>query len=232
MRVGQHGMAGPAVDQLSACLRTLRSVREFLPDDVSPQAIEFVIDHARRAGSGSNRQPWRFIVVRDAELRTQLGCWYRAGWDLLVTNGYTASASAGPAQQRITADAHKLAESFETAPVVIVPCLLPGRAKVDVYSGASIYPAVQNLLLAARAIGLGGTLTTLQALCDLDPSGTPTRYQEFYQQLKHLLAMPETAVPVAVIPLGWPRHPFGEGNRHPVRAITYQDRYGHAWSEG
>jgi nitroreductase len=135
-----------------------------------------------------------------------------------------------PAKRRITTRARHLAAHFADAPVVIVVCLVPGRlTPVDLFAGASVYPAVQNLLLAARAIGLGATLTTLQALCRLDGDGTPGAHPELYAELKQLLELPDHVVPAALVPMGWPAESFGEGSRRPLREVVYQDRWGREW---
>ncbi|WP_378730198.1 nitroreductase family protein [Nocardia brasiliensis] len=220
------------IEQFSQCVRTLRSVRRFRRDDVPTALLDFVLDHAVCAGSGSNRQPWRFIVVRDRRLRGELGDWYRDAWRLLENSGYTArpGGSVRASARRITASARYLAEHFEDVPVVVVPCFLPvPRNPVDLFGGASIYPAVQNLLLAARSVGLGTVLTTPHAICALDRTGRPTAHEALYLRLCALLAIPAGVVPAALIPMGWPAETFGPSRRRPAREMTYRDRWAQEW---
>jgi nitroreductase len=213
------------VEALSRCMRTLRSVRRFLVAEVDPASIEFVLAHAVLAGSAKNRQPWRFVVVRERPTMAALAAWYRRGWLAMASHvrdcqdTFTRTA-AHQAQMR---DGEVLARLFDTVPVAVVACFVPAaRNPVNFYGGASIYPALQNLLLAARALGLGATMTTVQC-CDELGSSTLT------DDLRALLRIPADIVPAAVIPLGWPAEPFGEVRRRPVRDATYAERWGHAW---
>jgi len=215
------------VAHVARCMRTLRSVRCFRRGDVEPALIDFVLGLAIRAGSGSNRQPWRFVVVREPGTRERLADWYRRGWWLLEAAGRTADGhpNATPAQRRITASARHLAGHFAAAPVVIVAYYLPSRHDPPgIFPGASIYPAVQNLLLAARAVGLGATLTTMQAL-----GGGPAGQHSLGEELGQILGVPDGPVAAAVIPLGWPAEPFGETSRRPAEAVSYLDRWGAPW---
>jgi nitroreductase len=228
---GDQAMSSAGIAEVSRCISTLRATRRFRADDIDPALLHFVLYHATRAGSGSNRQPWRFIVVRDRTVRAELARWYANGWRYMEEHGYTVRPG-GPgtkAGRLISARARQLAAHFKDAPVVIVPCFLPGRhSAADIFGGASVYPAVQNLLLAARAVGLGTVLTTIQALSGLDRSGTPTADAHFYLELKAILAIPPSPVPVAVIPMGWPEDPaaFGEVDRRPPGQVSFTDRWG------
>ncbi len=222
------------IAHVSECIRTLRSVRRFHQAQVAPDLVDFVISHAIQAGSGKNRQPWRFIVIRDFGRRAKVADWYRAAWEHLLM----ARSGTGAADDKQITAASTLAEHLDEAPVLIVACFQPSPANpADFFGGASIYPAIQNLLLAARAVGLGATLTTIQAFEDPEhaPSRTgsgPVPASSPCAELKHLLAIPEPVVPAAVIPLGYPRDPFTPtSQRSPVHAVTYAEEWGRPWRE-
>jgi nitroreductase len=225
---GASALSDEGIAHVAHCLRTLRSIRRLRPDPVDPALIDFVVDLAVRAGSGSNRQPWRFVIVRDPSIRSRLGAWYLRGWHRLEAAGRTSRAhpAASLTQRRITASARQLAENFAAAPIVIVVCYLPSlRNPAGMFAGASVYPAVQNLLVAARAVGLGATLTTMQALGGAsESSGEP----DLCAELRDILGIPDGPVPAAVIPIGWPDEPFGETTRKPASEVSYLDRWGQA----
>jgi nitroreductase len=225
---GDHALPASDVRALSHCMRTLRSVRRFLASDVDQAAIEFVLDHAIRAGSAKNRQPWRFIVVRDHDTMRALGTWYRRGWATMSRRMRDfPDAFTDSDEHRVQmADGERLAQAFDTTPVAIVGCFVPiPRNPANFYGGASIYPALQNLLLAARAIGLGATLTTVQSLDLLPAMPDPALTDD----LRTILGIPADVVAAAVIPLGWPASEFTAGHRHPVHAVTYTERWGQPW---
>ncbi len=233
LAAGAAALAPEAVAQVSHCLRTLRSVRRFQQTDVEPELIAFVLDHAIQAGSGKNRQPWRFIVIREPAKRASVAQWYRDTWQQLrATRAADADGGADDDARQTTA-ATTLAEHLGDAPVLIVACYLPNPGNpADFFAGASIYPAIQNLLLAARAVGLGATLTTLHAFDT--PVGTATapaaERAARCARLKSLLSVPDPVMPAAVIPLGYPRRPFtSTGARRPLASVTYGERWGHPW---
>ncbi len=234
---GAAALEPAAVAHVSHCLRTLRSVRSFHRTDVDPELLTFVLDHAIQAGSGKNRQPWRFIVIREPAGRASVARWYLDTWQRLRA-ARDEAAAAVPDDARQTTAAATLAAHLGDAPVLIVVCFLPNPTNpADFFGGASVYPAVQNLLLAARAVGLGATLTTLQAFdtattAPAAADGADDRAAELARRcarLKSLLGIPGPAVPAAVIPLGYPRRPFGTGARHPLASVTYGERWGHPW---
>ncbi|MEO7397958.1 MAG: nitroreductase family protein, partial [Ilumatobacteraceae bacterium] len=153
--------------------------------------------------------------------------WYLDAWAIYEERGLNRlgpHASAG--QRRSVGDAQHLAEHIGSAPLIVVPCfLVSSRQPVDFYAGASIYPAVQNLLLAATAVGLGATLTTMQALSGLDATGCSVQ-GELLDDLRVLLQIPADVVPAAVIPIGWPLERHAPGWRRPVDDIVYFDEWG------
>src|SRR5262245_20054786 len=153
-------------------IKTTGACRRFTADPVPDDALERLFDAARHGPQGGNRQPLRFIVVRDQELKDTLAQWYQRYW-----NGLLESAAKGPyrASARMLSEGTHMADHFAEIPVLVVVCAVLGdltRTDADldrpgVVGGASIYPSVQNLMLAARNEGLGTTLTTV--LCAFEP---------------------------------------------------------------
>jgi len=228
-----EALSASAVATVSHCISTMRAVRRFQQADVAPELIDFVLQHAIQAGSAKNRQPWRFVVVRDPRQRSRLGQWYRQGYqDILAWSRTEAIRSdAAPDEGQQMAAAAQLAAHFEEVPAIIVVCYLPTRRNpADFFGGASIYPAVQNLLIAARAVGLGTTLTTLQALGGITPEGDAAGPVSIYAELRRILGIPNGVVPAALIPVGWPVGPFSVGKRTPVPEVAYRERWGQAWT--
>src|SRR5437588_3112554 len=144
-------------------MQTTRSMRRLKPDLVPAAAIRKILEAGVSAPSGGNMQRWRFLLIRDPKVKQTVGAYYKRTWDEVVAPRYRGGEpDPGTSPERFVRmldAAQYLADHIHEAPVWIVPCLgggIPTRT-----SGASIYPAVQNMLLAARALGLGATLTTL-----------------------------------------------------------------------
>src|SRR5262245_30646994 len=159
---------------------TQRAMRRLKTEPIPDAALRQIMDAAICAPSGGNRQGWSFLVIRDAAARARLGELYRECWGELMKAPYYAAASKEPADSptgKMVASARYLGEHLGEAPVLILACLAvdPGVA-TTMTTGASIYPAVQNILLAARALGIGSCLTTIH------------RYRE--AQVKELLGIP------------------------------------------
>ena len=209
---------------LFEALRTCRTVRRLRPDPVPDELLRKILTAATWAPSGGNRQPWRFLVVRDAERKRQLRELYLPLWRTF-SQAYTAHLSGLPAeararQERMVGSADHLAEHFHEAPVIVVVCVhIPELAITDagldrpsVVGGASIYPAVQNLILACRALGLGAALTTL--LCQKEP------------EVRALLDIPVGWATCAHLALGFPEGAgHGPVRRKPVERVAFLDRW-------
>jgi nitroreductase len=144
-------------------IRTTRSMRRLKPDPVPDASLRRILEAGVCAPSGGNMQRWRFLVVKDAAVKATIGALYKRAWDEQVGPRYRAGElPPGTSREqflRMLGAAEYLAAHIHEAPVWIVPCLEGGTPTRT--SGSSIYPAVQNMLLAARALGLGATLTTL-----------------------------------------------------------------------
>ena len=144
-------------------IRSTRSMRRLKPDPVPNGLIRKILEAGVCAPSGGNTQRWRFLVIRDKKIKETVGALYKRAWDEQVAPRYRAGEPApGMSRERflrLLDAAEYLAAHIHEAPVWIVPCLQGGTPSRT--SGSSIYPAVQNMLLVARALGLGATLTTL-----------------------------------------------------------------------
>jgi nitroreductase len=190
-----------------------RAARSFLPDDVDDTTVARVLTAATHAPSAENSQPFVFVVVRDAALRAAIGALTARIWE--------GGAKALEEQRLSPAFLREVEEGatggVAAAPVLVVVCgdtRLTFRNAMD----ASIFPAVQNLLLATHALGLGSTLTTLPVL-----GGS---------ELSELLGLPPEVVPVAVVPLGYLPKPLGPPRRQPLHQKAHLDRYGTPFPPG
>jgi nitroreductase len=190
---------------------TQRAMRRLHADAIPDEQIWQVLDTAIMAPSGGNQQGWNFLVLRDPEKKRKIGEWYLEAWN----------QSYGPAREAMRADpqrakmynsADHLANHLAECPVLIIAMIRRGQGDYGPVVGASIYPAVQNLMLAARALGLGTTLTTLHKLHEAD--------------VKALLGIPDNIETMALIPLGKPKGKFGRPSRMPVEKVVYWDTYG------
>lgn len=194
--------------------------RDPIPDDV----VTAILEEAACAPSAMNLQPWRFVVVTDDAQRARLGALYADAWQRgrLV---YGAAPATSAAEARMIASVEHLAAHFGEAPVIVAACLdrrhlgamvdarLQWRDPVPVL--ASLLPAVQNLILAARARGIGTVLTTL--------------HRARHDELRTLLAIPHEVEVVALLPLGYPERPFRALRRSSASAFTFRDRWDAPW---
>jgi nitroreductase len=210
----EAGLSMPLVD----AMLTQRAVRRLLPDPVDDDIVLRCIELALKGPTGSNGQNWEFIVVRDRDTKAALGAQYRRAW--VLYGGIGKRVSAGDeAMGRVLRAVEWQVEHFTDLPVLVVPCLrgshvpyvpLPHIAETSYYG--SIYPSVQNLLLAARSMGLGASLITL-------PLWSVT-------VARRILGLPLSVTPACVVPLGWPQGRYGPTTRKPVGAVVHVDRYG------
>ncbi|MAI81099.1 MAG: oxidoreductase [Deltaproteobacteria bacterium] len=211
-------------------MRSLRAVRKLRPDPVPTEVLNRVLEAATWAPTGANTQPWRVVVVKAAAPKKQLGELYARGWKR-YSDGHRAHLSEmpediRPAQERILAAGDYLADHFGESPVLAVFCFNPKMMaitdikldRVSVVGGGSIYPAVENLLLACRAEGLGCTLTTL--LCGYE------------DRVKEILGIPSDWGTACTIPIGYP---VGTGHgpitRKPIEKLAFLDRWKNTYSD-
>jgi nitroreductase len=222
---------------LFEAMYSARALRRLKPDPVPEEIITKILDAAIRAPSAGNSQHWVFVVVREPELRRELGVLYRKASDIAKA---IYQARARPAHmnekqyQRMMTSGAYLWEHIGEAPVLLVACLrdrlapppetlpLPMQliyrdevAYTDRIRGASIYPAVQNIILACRAFGLGTLITT-----------NHIRYEG---AVKALLGIPDSVSTYALMPIGYPEDKFGPVKRQPVNEVAFADRWGATW---
>ncbi len=200
---------------LIEAMETQRAMRRLKPDPVDDGLVLRLIDLARRAPSGSNAQNWEFIIVKDPKLKKRLARVNNIAWQLYGRFGRWITRH-DPKRQRILNAVQWQADHFEEVPVIVVACLrglyVPFiHISATSYFG-SIYPAVQNLLLAARAVNLGATLTTIPL------------WNLLYVRM--ILGLPWNITPCAVIPLGWPMGSYGATTRKSVNEVVSFDRFG------
>ena len=200
---------------LFEAMYTQKAIRRLKPDPVSDELIHKLIDAAIRAPSGGNRQPWEFVVIRDPESRRKIGEWYLDAWNSTYARIPQEQRSQFDASfKRVYGSAEHLALHLAEAPVLILVCAhatpVPG-AIVSASHYGSIFPAVQNLLLAARGLGLGASLTTLHKMHEAE--------------VKELLGIPENIETIALIPVGHPIGKYGPAARRPVEDVTHQERW-------
>ena len=191
-----------------------RAIRYLKPDPVPDALLRKVLEAGTFAANGGNMQSWRFLVIRDPAIKEAAGAWYRKAWHEIVGPRYRASSPApGTSPERFArmlAAAEHLADHLHEAPVWIVPCASGSRN-----AGSSVFPAVQNILLACRALGLGCTLTTL--------------YLNFEKEAEAAMGLPADVHSYAILPIGYPMGNFGPVRRAPLQSVVYQDRWGEAY---
>jgi nitroreductase len=227
---------------LFEAIHTARSLRRLKPDPVPEALITQVLDAAIRAPSGGNAQTWSFVVARDAALRQALGRLYRKGSDIAAASYAARGKPAHLTQEQFDTMLHSgqwLWDHMGDAPVLLLPCLRPPPppprdklspemqaryadelAYMQRIRGASIYPAVQNIILACRALGLGTVLTTNHIRCEAE--------------VKALLGIPEDVDTYALMPIGWPVGKHGPVVRRPLPEVAFADGWGpaFAWPSG
>ena len=193
---------------LGEAIFSLRAIRRFKPDPIPDADLKDILEAAIQAPSGGNTQPWHFLVVKDAGLRSQLGQLYREAWWAKRKDEGINGPEDIPPENKVRLSAMRLADEIGGAPAIILLCTTSKGAGPL----TSAIPAVQNLLLAARALGIGGTITTLHA--------------QVNERVAQLFGIPDTAQIVYCVPLGYPRGAFGPTTRRPLSEVSSLDRWG------
>ena len=204
-------------------MMTQRAVRRVLPDPVDDAVVLKCIELALRAPTSSNGQNWEFIVVKDDCIKRKLAKRYRQGWSLYYRAMIRRVSASDESMAKTARAIQWQVDHFTEIPVLVVACLrlgvregrvpfVPMIRTIESGHYGSIYPSVQNLLLAARAMGLGACLINL-------PLWSMT-------SARRTLNLPLSVTPYCIVPLGWPRGRYGPTTRKPVAEVTHLDTYG------
>ena len=210
---------------LFEAINTTRAVRRFSDEPVSDGEILTCIRAATQGPSGGNIQPWQFLIVTDVDEKRGLAEIYRRAYDryepaLLRARPPFRSEEEKAGFGRMARASRHLAEHLGEAPALVL-VLMPNismtlqddQGSLDVGTPfASVYPAVQNFMLAARGLGIGTTLTTV--------------YRIYQDEVRAVCGIPERYEIVALIPMGRPRKPFTVGRRRPCEQVTHWNRFG------
>jgi nitroreductase len=202
------------VTELREVMRAQRACRRFDPDGkVLDSDIEQMLQSAVHAPSAENTQPWSFVVVRDADTRRLLADWWTETWNAgggdFIKQSLDDRALVNDLEYGFNRG------GFAVAPVVVVVCADTERVP-EIYAPSSIYPAVQNLLLAAADLGYGSCLTTGLTTFGVD-------------RVRERLALPDTLLPMAAVYLGPPAKKLSPPQRRPALEVTYREKFGVAW---
>ncbi len=205
----------PSFDLYEA-IYTTRSMRRLKPDPVAPEIIVKVIEAASMGPSGSNRQPWFFIVVREQAAKDFIAERYRQTWEIYFKPEARRIVAEEPDSPRAKTlrSARYLAEHLAECPVLIFCCVKkyndPARAGQPMQN--ALFPAIQNLCLAARGYGLGTSITQM--------------HMRHARELDAMLRVPPDYVNLAMIPMGYPKGKWGRPERKPALSITFWERWG------
>jgi nitroreductase len=215
------------VPNVYEAMSTLRAVRRLKPDPIPTDVLGRVLQAAAWAPTGGNAQPWRIVLATDPKPKAALGALYAESWKTFA-KGYAARFATLPEadrarEMRTLAAGDYLAEHFHEAPAIAVFCFNPKFMaitdekldRVSVVGGGSIYTAVQNLMLACRAEGLGCVLTTLLCIHE--------------EKVREILAIPQPWGTAAAIPMGYPiARGHGPIRRRAAAQLVYANRWGTA----
>ena len=205
----------PGGTDLFEIIHTTRAMRRLKPDPVPDELIGKILLAGQAAASGGNAQRWRFLVLKDQKIKQAVQTYYKRAFDEVVGPRYATSSpppgSDAARYKRQLAAVEYLTDHYHEAPVWIVACLEDGSNPTR-SAGSSIYPAVQNMLLAARALGLGSTLTT--------------RHISYEKEVDTAMGIPPGFHSYAILPIGYPMGRFGPVGRGPLADVVYLDEWG------
>jgi nitroreductase len=194
------------MDTLEA-METCIAMRYLKPDPVPREILEKLVYAATRASSPGNSQGWEFVVIEDAELKQRIGAAVREGMAGAFSN---RPADLAPVERRMYQGAQHLAEHFGEVPAWVLGCarrIYPPQNPQDVFMYSTIYPAAQNLIVAARSLGIGTAFTTFHMVAE--------------PLIRELLRLPEDVHPCVFIAVGYPERPFSKVRRKPVADVMH-----------
>lgn len=211
---------------LFEAINTLGAVRRFRPDPVDDATVRQVILAATRAASARNAQPWYFLAIREPETKAEIARLYQRAWRHAQAHTQAVDADADirhrPGYEGMMQQVNELARELHRVPVLLLACLDTrqlgpmaddaGRILAPQSAYASIFPAVQNLMLAAHGLGLGTTLTTV--------------FQSEEAAIRVALGVPSRIHIAALLPLGYPLSPVRRTKRKPLSEVAFLDRWG------
>lgn len=196
---------------LGEAMFTQRAIRRFKPDPIPDDVLEDIMQATIRAPNGGNNQQWRFILVKDAALRGKLAALYREAWWAKRADAGIMGPEDIPPGKSSMRSAMRMADEIGIAPVMALVCATSQGAQ----AAGSVIPSAQNMLLAARAFGVGGTIATLHPVVE--------------QRVHDLFGIPDEAQVVYCMPLGYPRGEFGPVQRKPLPEVCAVDGWGNAY---
>jgi len=187
---------------LSKAIFTLRAIRRFKNEPIDNEIIKDILLSATQAPSGGNSQPWHFLVIKDKKQKQEFAeLYHQALWAKRADQGIYKPEDIAE-NNKTTLSAMKLSDEIAIAPAIILICATAQGTSAM----GSVIPAVQNLLLTARSLGIGGTITTLHPSVE--------------GQVKSMFNMPENIQIVYCVPIGYPKGNFGPVQRKPLGEVT------------
>lgn len=201
-KIGRMGMP------LYEAIYSMRAIRRMRPDPISDADMEIILDAARQAPNGGNAQPWHFLVIRDREKIAEFAPLYHEAWWAKRADEGIEGRDHPALEHPVRRSAMRFADEVGDVPAIVLLCATAHGAG----AAQSVIPSVQNMLLAARSLGIGGTITTLHAVVD--------------ERVKAMFGIPDEVQVVYCVPLGYPRGRFGPLNRNPLRQIVSENRWG------
>ncbi len=193
---------------LGEAIYTLRAIRRQKPDPLPEQDLREILEAGIRAPNGGNAQNWHFLVLKDEGVRARFAALYKEAWWAKRKDEGVNGPKDLPEGKNPRRSAMRFADEIGNSPAIVLAC----STVRGVNARASVIPSVQNMLLAARCLGIGGTITTLHAQVE--------------DRIRELLNIPDTAEVVYCIPLGYPRGSFGSNQRNPLGEVCSYDRWG------
>lgn len=200
-----------------AVLRTASAVRRYRSDPVDDAVLERCLQAATWAPSGGNQQPWRFVVLRSSALRDVVSTAAQQTWKVMA-DFYQFEAPPSYASDPKSRVLRAMREHMHVggeAPLCVLFCVQPQRGASDLQQGGSIFPAVQNFLLAARAQGLGAAITLWHDSCE--------------RELRAMVGIPDEWRIATLVTAGWPKGSHHPVRRKPVGAVASVDQWDRSW---